>query len=234
MIRKPLFLLLLALPTLSLAAAPAPYQAQYEVSRNGSKLGTATVVFNALPDGHYELRTDTIGSEGMAAIAGVTLNERSLLRWTGNVPETLSYSYRQKLAWKTKERSIQVDAGAGRITSTDKGQARTLKYTPGVLDRNAITVALIQDLAAHKTGDLIYPVADSDSVDAQRYRQAAVETMSTALGPQRAIRVERIRDSGNGRVTTLWFGVDKKYVPLQILQTEANGETIEMRVTAIR
>ena len=77
-------------------------------------------------------------------------------------------------------------------------------------------------------------VADSDSVDAQRYRQAAVETMSTALGPQRAIRVERIRDSGNGRVTTLWFGVDKKYVPLQILQTEANGETIEMRVTAIR
>ena len=54
------------------------------------------------------------------------------------------------------------------------------------------------------------------------------------LGKLRALRVERIRDSGDGRTTTLWLGPDKNFVPLKIVQTEANGETFEMRVTGVR
>ena len=70
----------LLLPLAALAQLPAPYTATYEVRRNGDVLGTATVDFRALPGGRYELHSHTVGSQGLAAIAGVDLDERSTLR----------------------------------------------------------------------------------------------------------------------------------------------------------
>lgn len=234
MIRRLLIAAMLAAPTLALAAPPPAYTAQYEVRRNDDRLGVATVVFRALPNGRYEFTSSTVGSEGLAAIAGVAVDERSILRWAGEQPESVAYSYRQKLAWKTKVRGMQIDAAKGRIDSQDKDHHYSPPYQPGVLDRNAITVALMQDVAMGKTGDLKYLVPDHDELETQVYRSTAPERISTALGAQRAIRVERIRETANGRTTTLWLGQDKNYVPLRILQKEPNGETIEMRVTSIR
>jgi hypothetical protein len=229
-----LIVAMMLLPTLALAALPAPYVANYEVWRNGDRLGQSTVVFKNLPNGRYELTTSTVGSEGLAAIAGVSVDERSILRWTGKQPETVAYTYRQKMAWKTRERGMQVDAGNARIDTQDKDRNFSPPYQPGVLDRNAITVALMQDLAAGKTGDLSYLVPDHDELETQVFRATAPETLRTALGEQRVVRVERIRETGNGRTTTLWLGRDKNYVPLKILQKEPDGETIEMRIVSIR
>jgi len=220
-------------PLLALAAPPPPYTAQYEVRRNGDRLGTATVTFKALPDGRYEFLSNTVGSEGLAAIAGVSVNERSLLRWTGEQPETVAYSYRQKMAWKTRERSLSVDASKGRIDSQDKDRHFSPPYRPGVLDRNAVNVALMHDLAAGKTGDLQYLVPNREKLESHTYRTSAPERLKTAVGEQRVVRVERIRESGNGRTTTLWLGQDKNFVPLQMLQKEPNGESIEMRIISL-
>ncbi len=228
----------LALLLSPLAAAqsllPAPYSAGYEVRRNGDTMGTATVVFRALPNGRYELRSHTVGSQGLAAIAGVDLDERSILRVVDGLPETVAYSYRQQMAWKQRARDISVDARAGRITSTDKDKSFSPPYKPGVLDRNAITIALMADLAAGKTGDLEYLVPSKDELETWTYRSSGQESIQTALGKQRVVRVERIRESGNGRTTTLWLAADRGYVPVRMLQTEPDGSTIEMRITSLR
>ena len=216
------------------AVLPAPYSATYEVRRNGDALGTATVVFKRLPNGRYELTSSTVGSEGLAAIAGVSVDERSIIRVSGGQPETVAYSYRQKLAWKTRERSMQVDAAHGRITSTDKDKQYSPPYQAGVLDRNAINVALMADVAAGKSGDLQYLIPSRGDVETQVYRSGRSERLDTKLGPERAIRVERIRETSNGRTTTLWLGQDRNFVPLRMLQKEPDGETIEMRVLSIR
>ena len=234
MMRRLLTTLLLLAPTLAFAVLPTPYTARYEVRRNGQQLGTATVAFRSLANGRYELTSNTVGSQGLAAIAGVSVDERSILRWTGQQPETVAYSYRQKLAWKTRERGIQVDAANSRIDSQDKDRHFSPPYQLGVLDRNAITVALMHDLAMGKTGDLKYLVPDHDELETQVYRTAVSERLSTALGSQRVVRVERIRETGNGRTTTLWLGQDKNFVPLRILQKEPDGETIEMRIASIQ
>ena len=228
------FALMLAPLAAAQSLLPAPYSASYEVRRNGDPMGTATVVFRALPNGRYELRSHTVGSQGLAAIAGVDLDERSILRVVGGMPETVAYSYRQQMAWKQRARDISVDARTGRITSTDKDRTFSPPYKPGVLDRNAITVALMADLAAGKTGDLQYLVPSKDELETWTYRSSGEEKMQTALGSQRVIRIERIRDSGNGRTTTLWLGADRNFVPLRMMQREPDGETIEMRITSLR
>lgn len=225
---------LLLAPAVGLAAPPRPYTAQYEVRRNGERLGSATVTFRALANGRYELTSSTVGSEGLAAIAGAAIDERSILGWSGKQLETVDYSYRQKVAWKTRERAIKVDASSARIDSRDKDRHFSLPYQAGVLDRNAVTVALVHDLSSGRTGDLRYLVPNRDRLEAHVYRVANPARIDTALGRQRVVRVDRIRESADGRSTTLWLGQDQNFVPLRIEQKEPDGESIEMRIISIR
>lgn len=230
--RTGLLIALLLAPTLAVAS-PKPYHAEYSVSRNGSAQATATVNYGPEANGRWQLSSHTHGSQGLAALVGVDINESSLLRWNGEQPETIDYRFSQKAAWNSKQRRVQVDAAGGHITSVDKDQTYSLAYQPGVLDQNAINVALINDLSAGKRGDLVYTVVNKRALSTQRYHVVGEVTLPTALGSQRAIKVERIRDNADGRSTTLWFGVDKGFIPLRMEQREPNGERIDMKISRI-
>jgi hypothetical protein len=232
MIRPLILTSLLLLPALVAAAAPPPYTAEYQMRRNGQALGTATVVYRAMPGGRFEFHTTSTGN--LAGIISATVDERSVLRWNEMRPETISYSYKQDMPFSSRTRGLQVDAATGRIQSQDKDRRFSMPYQPGVIDRNAVTVALMSDVAAGRTGDLNYLVPSKGEVESQVYRVAGSETLRTALGQQRVSRVERIRESSNGRTTTLWLGQDRNFVPLRMLQREPEGDTIEMRIISIR
>lgn len=230
--RTGLLTALLLMPTLALAA-PKPYHAVYAVSRNGSAQATATVDYGPQASGRWQLSSHTKGSQGMAALLGFDSDESSVLRWNGDRPETIDYRFSQKAAWSSKQRSVRVDAAGGRITSVDKDKTYSLAYQPGVLDQNAINIALINDLAAGKRGDLVYTVVNKGTVATQRYHVVGDFTLPTALGSQRTIKVERIRDNAGGRSTTLWFGVDQGFIPLRMEQHEPNGDNIDMRISRL-
>jgi hypothetical protein len=192
------------------------------------------VSLKALGDGRAEFRSSTSGSEGLAAFTGASVEERSVLRWQAGAPETVSWDYHQKVAWKTRDRSLAVDAAAGRLDLRDKDKRYSPPYKPGVLDRHAVTVALMQDLAAGRGGELRYSVPDKEQMGTWVFRAGASEKLDTAIGMQRVLRVERVRESGGGRSTTLWLAQDRGYVPVRILQKEPDGETIDMRITSLK
>lgn len=231
---KTLAIAFVLLPALAQAAMPRPYTARYDVLRNGQRLGEATVVLRSVGEGRAEFSSSMAGTEGLAAFAGANVEERSVVRWHQGAPETVSWDFRQKAAWKTRERSLRVDAGARRIEGRDRDERFSPPYRPGVLDRNAVTVALMQDLAAGRTGELRYPVPDKDEVATWLFRTGASERLDTPMGAQRALRVDRIRESANGRSTTLWLAQDRNYIPLRILQKEPDGESIDMRIISWR
>jgi hypothetical protein len=230
---KTLVACLALLPALALAM-PAPYSARYEVLRNGDRQGEASVSLRATADGRSEFSSSTVGSEGLAALTAATIDERSLLRWREGTPETVSWTYRQKVAWKSRDRSLAVDAAGRRLVLRDRDKRYSPPYRPGVLDRHAVTVALMRDLAAGRSGELRYLVPDKDELEAWVFRTGASERIDTALGAQRALRVDRVRESGGGRSTTLWLAQDRGYVPLRILQKEPDGETIDMRIVSLK
>jgi hypothetical protein len=221
-------------PALALAAAPKPYTARYEVLRNGDRLGEATITFAALPNGRYDFSSRTRGDGGLAAMLGVSIDERSILRWHDGRPETVAYNLSQKVGWKDKQRSLEVDADAGRVTSTDKGERIALPYSAGVLDRHAVSIALMQDLAAGREGDLDYTVAERRDVQQQHYRTAGTASVQTPMGTLDAVRVDRVRQSGDGRSTQFWLSARHGYVPVRMLQKEPDGESIEMRIVSLQ
>ena len=233
-ILAPLVLLAAILPAVASATAPKPYTARYEVLRNGERLGEATIRFAALPNGRYDFTSSTRGSNGLAAVLGVSIDERSILRWQDGRPETVAYSHSQKVGWKDKQSSLKVDAAARSVTSTFKGTQMALPYEAGVLDRHAVSIALMQDLAAGREGELDYAVAERNAVRQQRFRTAGNERVQTPMGAVDAVRVDRVRDSGDGRSTQFWLSARHNFVPVRMLQKEPDGESIEMRITSIQ
>ena len=233
--RTALLCLALLLPAAAHAAAPpAPFSAEYEVFQNDKKLGRGTITLRALGNGDWEMVTRSEATQGLVAAAGVSRSERTVLSWAGGKPEVREYRMDQKAAWSQRNLLLQVDASARSARSTYKDKTSTLPYRPGMLDRHGLTAAIMSDLAAGARDELRYTVASRDDVEEQRYAVAASVRLKTAVGVMRAVRVERIRDAGNGRVTKLWFARERGWLPLRIKQYEADGETLDMRIIAIR
>ena len=233
--RTALLCLALLLPAAAHAAAPpAPFSAEYEVFQNDKKLGRGTITLRALGNGEWEMVTRSEATHGLVAAAGVSRSERTVLSWAGGKPEVREYRMDQKAAWSQRNLLLQVDASARSARSTYKDKTSTLPYRPGMLDRHGLTAAIMSDLAAGARDELRYTVASRDDVEEQRYAVAASVRLKTAVGVMRAVRVERIREAGNGRVTKLWFARERGWLPLRIKQYEADGETLDMRITAIR
>ena len=229
-----LLCLALLLPAAHAAAPPAPFSAEYEVFQNEKKLGRGTITLRALPNGQWELVTHSQATEGLVAAAGVSRSERSLLSWRGGKPEVVQYRMQQKAAWSERNLLLQVDPAARSASSTYKDKTTALPYRAGMLDRHGLTAAIMSDLAAGARDELRYTVASRDDVEEQRYDVAAAVRLRTAVGVLRAVRVVRVREDGNGRVTKLWFARERGWLPLRIKQYEADGETLDMRIVAIR
>lgn len=233
--RKLLATLLLALPAIAAAAVPPqPFEADYEVRRNGEVIGVGHIALRHREDGRFEMTTRSEGTAGLAAVAGVKRDETSVLRWTGDGLALVEYRMRQKAAWNTREHHVVVDPASGAVTSTYKGEAARYAGVPGLLDKQSVTAAMMVAVADGQRGLLRFPVADRKDVDEQRYEVAAAVRLRTAIGTERALRLERRRDGGGGRQTKVWLARNHGWLPLRILQVEEDGERLDLRITAIR
>lgn len=235
----PLLLVLAASSTVP-AAQPAatvelrPFRAEYEVLQNGEALGHGTITLRDGGHGRWEYLSHTRGTEGLAGLAGAEIIERSTLRRHADRLETLEYSFRQEIGWKERERSIEVDEAGRRIVSRDRDDEHVFTFEPGVLDRHAVVLALARDLAAGRRDKLRYTVVDRDELGPQHYRVVGAETITTAAGRLRTLKLERIRSGERARSTTSWHGIEQDFLPVRVLQREPDGDTFEMRLISLQ
>jgi uncharacterized protein DUF3108 len=226
-------LVALAFAGLACAADTAPiqpFQADYQVLRNGKELGHATLTLRQAGDGTWEFNSQTRGTKGLASLLGVDAAEKSTFRWRDGLPEGLHYSYSQEAAVKSRQSSTDFDWQKHEAQSRDGKNAWTAPLQTSAMDRSLVTLALMAQL---KSGarDLTVHVVDKDKVAEQRYMQGARETLSLPAGQIDAVRVDRQR-ADSTRKTTSWFAPQRNWLPVQIEQVEKNGETITMRLTS--
>ena len=226
-LRAPLaFALVAALATPLLEAATvAPFNATYEVRRNGSVLGEATLRL-AREGNLWRFSSETRGTQGLARIAGVRIDESSQFRYLDGRPETLAYNYRQKTSFNDRERGATVDAAGGRIQLRNRDERNEVPYVAGVVDRQLATIALMQAIASGRRGDVLLQVLGRHAVEAQVWDIEATDHG----GGEAGWRIERRRESDDGRSTLLWLDADQGHLPLRIEQREDDGEVIEMRL----
>jgi hypothetical protein len=223
-----------ARPPAAAAAQPQPFRAEYEVLRNGEPLGRGTITLRQLEGERWEYLSRTEGTEGLAGLAGAEIVERSELRFAGGRLESLGYRFKQEIGWKERERSVAFEPQRGRIVSRDRDEEHVFGFAAGVLDRQAVVLALALDLAAGKRDELSYTVVDRDELGEQRYGVRGEETIQTRAGAKRTLKIERIRAGAHARTTTSWLCPDEGYLPVRVLQKEPDGDSFEMRLVSLQ
>jgi hypothetical protein len=209
-----------------------PFQAEYQVSRNGKELGHATLTLRQSDRDTWEFTNETRGTNGMASMLGLDIVERSAFRWRDGLPEGLQYRYEQRSAVKSRRRSVEFDWDAREARNSDGKRDWVAPLDRSAMDRNLVTLAIMTRLKAGSR-DLVFPVVDKDRVAEQRYVPGARESLSLPAGTIEAVRVDRRREDSS-RTTTLWLAPRRGWLPVQIEQVEKNGETITMRLAASR
>jgi hypothetical protein len=205
-----------------------PWHARYEVLRNGDPLGEATMRLMPGSGDTWVLETATRGTRGLAGLAGAEIAERSVFRWRDGLPELVSYDYRQQVAWKRRERSLRWSDDRKQVLSRSDERSWALPVDGVVMDRQTVALAMAAGLA-RGVDAASFAVADRDELEPMRFEAGAVETIRVPAGSWPARRVERIR-SKPGRTTTSWVVEAYAWMPVRIVQTESDGETIEMRL----
>lgn len=206
----------------------APFEARYEMRRNGDVLGETRLRLSNDDRGwHFESRT--VGTRGLARVLGLRIEESSRFVWNASgQPETRDYRYVQSTGVNRRERGVRVDPAAGRIRLRDRENTVEAPFVAGVVDRQLQTLALMQAVAQGRRGDQVLQVAGRRQVEAQTWRIGSLGTVPGLPGVQ-AIAVERIRESPDGRSTRLWLDSRPPHLPLRIEQREDDGEVLEMR-----
>lgn len=212
-------------PTL---AALKPFRAEFDMYRDDKKLGVAVLTLKQTGSGQWQFDSVNEGTEGLAGLANVSIQESSQFLETEHGLQTQHYQFNQAMLFKKKRRSVDV---SGTEVHLDDGDRQYQFPLPegGVLDRNIIVLALMQDVA-NAQGDQDYPIADKREVSSQKYRFGGVETVQTPAGVFKAKRVDRVREQP-GRTTTTWFAESIGWMPVRILQVEPDGESLELRLS---
>lgn len=225
---------LLSLSTPALSAEPvSDFTYRYQIIRNGSPLGSTQMQFKALPNRVWQYSSQAIGTEGLASLTGASVQERSLLIAPRGHLELHSNRVETQLAWKTEVKSTEYDAATKTYIYRDRKATRQVPYQPGLLDQHSLNLAMMADLRANKGRSFVYPTIHKGKLETMRFKVTGDVVLHTALGELNCVRVERVRDSANGKTTRIWFAKERGFTPVLIQQLDTDGDDIEMRIQAL-
>ncbi|TAM32942.1 MAG: DUF3108 domain-containing protein [Rhodanobacter sp.] len=217
---------MLALATSAAFAAtpPQPFTATYQVLREGEAIGQATIQLKAVGDGQYEYSNDVKGTSGLAAMLGASSSETTRFRWTGGVPETLTYDYKMETAIKQKQRHLQADWSTHQVSVTDNGKHFSYATAPGMVDRNTLPLALGLALQDNKRS-VTLPVGVKQQIESQQFQVKGKETVKVPAGSFQAERVERI---DSDKSFDAWYAPRKYPVPVKLAQSDGGNLTLQL------
>ena len=182
---------------------------------------------------HNTLTTSEISS-GCHVQVVRPLVETSTLNAPGGQLTLFSNALETQLAWKTSRKTTALLKGGKEYQYTDGKSVRLADYAPQTLDRHSLTVALVSDLRAGQGPEFVYRALAKGRAESYTFRITGEERLRTALGVLDTVRVERIRESSDGKRTRIWFAKSRGYLPVLIQELDRDGDDIEMRIAAIR
>lgn len=209
-----------------LAAPLSGFTARYEVTRNGSPMGTATLSLQAEGHGVWIFDTNIQGTAGLAALLGASIRQTSRFRWRGDLPEAISYDYQLNAAIKHKQSHLQVDWSKNQVATVQGKEHHSYPARPGIVERNTTPLALGLALRQGKH-HITLPVAVKQEVQTQTFEVAAKDTVKVPAGTFHAERVDRT-DADRG--FSAWYVPARYPVPVELSQHD--GGTLVMKLVS--
>lgn len=198
----------------SAEAAPVPFTATYELSRNDKPAGELVLHMRSGIAG-WQLDSEMRARGGMAGAVGLTTSETSRFRIHDGLPEVVQYRYRLDGGITRRARDLDVDWERLATTVVHRGKREDYSAEPGMIDRNLLAWALGERLTAGAT-EMTVRVAGRTGVDQQHFKVLPAEHLLTPHGPMDATRVVR---TDPGKRFVAWYAAGYP-VPVQLEHDE--------------
>ena len=168
------------------------------------------------------LRVDKNGNWHMKVSADNWLGEiteDTIFSWDDCIPQSSYYGYKRVGLGKERRAEVHMNRGTGEARVIKAKKENVYPITAATTDKLSQTLAL-QCMLSRGDMALELDIADERGLDRIQYRREGEEWLKTPAGKIRAVKLERVRDSGSDRRTLLWFARDYDYSLVQMIQEE--------------
>ena len=173
--------------------------------------------------------TATLTFEADSAIAG--LQEISTFRYLNNTIQPLQYRYLRTGLFKEPDRNQVFDWQKKQIINGDDQSIFSGHWNDLVQDNLSYNVQASIDLQQGKT-QFTYPVFDRNKIKNFSFQMVGFEVLKTQVGTLQTVKIEQIEKKKNKKKTYIWFAKDYDYLLVRLQQTQKDGQTYQIDLTA--
>lgn len=204
------------------------YEATYEVSSEGDKLGTAVRKLNRNGDS-WRLQ---ITSKLKKWLLSLKSNEHSDFLIEQNQLFTKEFYTHTKVSFK-KKKVIQQNFDWQNKLETGRKDKKTwsLPIEHHLFDRSTHMLKLRSDLLLNKQA-FDYPISYKGKRKTYSYSKQEVETIATKFGEFETIKM--VRTSGDDSAFSIWLSPELNYFPVKIAQFEQDKPDVVMTLTKLQ
>jgi len=204
------------------------YVAQYEASANGLA-ATATRSLSRIDENLYHLSNSLEASIAGQALAN--LEQASEFTIDGKRVVPLNYSYQLSGASRASH-AIFFNWDAEVALSTEGDESWQLQLNAGVMDQLSYQVAIRQAFIDNNEieSTFSFGIVDGDAIEMQEYRLVGEEIISTPLGELNTLKLERVREASDERVTEIWLALEWDFLLTRIEQFNSSGLRISLEL----
>lgn len=203
------------------------YSAHYKARTNGIA-ASADRSLSRLEDNSY--RITNVLQARLLGIPVAKLEQRSEFDFSGGQLRPQTYSYLLTGISKASN-SISYNWDTQIALSIEDEESWQLEISDGVMDELSYQFALRQSLISGTTAEeLEFQLIDGDEIELHQYRLLADEILLTPLGELNTVKLERVREASDERVTTIWLARDWNFLLTRIEQVSGSGMRIELEL----
>jgi len=230
-----LFTIILSSPsasTFSQAAVLLEYSAEYEASANGLA-ATATRSLINVSENTYRLSNSLEASFAGKTFANLNQASEFILEDNKIIPQNYFY---QLMGIINKSHTIFFNWGTKIALSMEDDENWQLPLSDGVIDQLSYQIAMRQALIDNSGSQTTfsYDIVDGGTIETQQYRVVSEEVLTTLLGELNTLKLERIREASDERVTKIWLAVDWNYLLTRIEQLNSSGLRIVLELKSAK
>lgn len=205
---------------LSMARTVADYDAVYEVSLNGFRVGELEQTLTTDADNNtHELYSRTKAKGVFKLIKSDVIMETSIVSMDAGQVRPHQYIYDRSGGKKDKHVELNFDWSSREVAIDDQKHPWVLDLGDNTHDKHAYQLQLMLDLQAD-TESLTYQIADGGKLKTYAITILGRETVKTPLGTIDTIKLRRERDADSERETTLWCAPALGNLPVRLEHKE--------------
>lgn len=213
------------------ASDPVPFQAEFELHRNGKLMGESRIDLEVEPE-QWALSSHSRGTKGLARVVGFEEMTRSQGDWQDGLPRPHRFEQDVSVAIKKIHSEALFNWHEGKVaTQYDDGEAE-LDIESGTLDASTLTLWLQVALARGET-EWTVQMVDEDEVETSHFRVADQRKIDTALGCLSVKVVEKVRPPESTRYTRTYFAEDLGHVPVLVELGKTDGDHMATQLRSL-